>query len=86
VERIRSRGHVHRTFTGFEFPGPAPSLDKSEPDRRALAEVTSLARVPTAAGDKNIGLGYVRREVLDASPEIDLNGIAATVVELPFEI
>ena len=48
VERIRSRGHVHRTFTGFEFPAAVPVLGKSEPDRRALAEITSLARVPGA--------------------------------------
>jgi folate-binding protein YgfZ len=86
VERIRSRGHVHRQFMGFEFPGAAPELPKGEVDRRAPAEVTSLARVPTAAGEKNIGLGYVRREVLASSPQIDLNGIAATVVDLPFEI
>jgi aminomethyltransferase len=96
VERIRSRGHVHRTFTGFEFPAAVPVLEKSEPDRRALAEVTSLARVPTATGEKGIGergvgekvigLGYVRSEALGGGDEIDLNGIAARVVELPFEI
>jgi folate-binding protein YgfZ len=86
VERIRSRGHVHRQFMGFEFPGPAPAMENTEADRRAPAEITSLACVPTAAGEKNIGLGYVRREVLGSSEQIDLNGIAATVVDLPFEI
>ena len=86
VERIRSRGHVHRQFSGFEFPAGAPEPAKGEPDRKALAEVTSVARVPAAEGEKNIGLGYVRREALAAGPEIDLNGITARVVELPFEI
>jgi aminomethyltransferase len=86
VERIRSRGHVHRQFMGFEFPGTAPALASGEADRRSQAEVTSLARIPTAAGEKNIGLGYVRREVLEASPQIELNGTTATVVDLPFEI
>lgn len=86
VERIRSRGHVHRQFSGLEFPGPAPTLEHTETDRRAPAEITSLARVPTAAGIKNIGLGYVRREIMESGSQIDLNGIAATVVDLPFEI
>jgi folate-binding protein YgfZ len=86
VERIRSRGHVHRQFTGFEFPGAMPDLEKTEADRRALAEITSLARVPISTGEKNIGLGYVRREALGESAEIDVNGVAARVVELPFEI
>lgn len=86
VERIRSRGHVHRTFTGFEFPGAAPALEKGEPDRRALAEVTSVARVPTPAGERKLGLGYVRHEALEAGPEVDLNGVAARIVGLPFEI
>jgi folate-binding protein YgfZ len=85
VERIRSRGHVHRQFTGFEFPGAMPDLDKSEADRRALAEITSFARVPTANGERNLGLGYVRREALGESSEIDVNGVTAKVVELPFE-
>jgi folate-binding protein YgfZ len=86
VERIRSRGHVHRQFTGFEFSGVAPALTSGEADRRSQAELTSLARIPTAAGEKNIGLGYVRREVMESGPQIELNGTTATVVDLPFEI
>ncbi|HKD78515.1 MAG TPA: folate-binding protein [Candidatus Angelobacter sp.] len=86
VERIRSRGHVHRQFTGFEFPNGAPALATGDPDRKAPAEITSLANIPTPSGVKTIGLGYCRREVMESSPQIDVNGIAATVVDLPFEI
>jgi folate-binding protein YgfZ len=86
VERIRSRGQVHRKFTGFEFPGAAPALGKYEAEGRVIAEITSLARVPAAEGEKQAGLGYVRHEALAAGPEIDLNGVPAKVVELPFEI
>jgi aminomethyltransferase len=86
VERIRSRGHVHRQFTGFEFPGSIPTMENTEADRRAPAEITSVARIPTAAGEKNIGLGYCRREVMESGPQVDLNGVAAKVVDLPFEI
>ena len=84
VERIRSRGQLHRTFAGFEFPGPAPALGKHEAEGRALDEITSVARVPAAGGEMRIGLGYVRHEALAAGPEIDLGGVAAKVVELPF--
>ena len=86
VERIRSRGQVHRKFTGFEFPGPAPAPGKYEAEGRAIAEITSVARVPASGGEKWIGLGYVRHEALAAGPEIDLGGVAAKVVELPFEL
>ncbi len=86
VERIRSRGQVHRKFTGFEFSGEPPTPGKYEAGGRALAEITSLARVPAAGGEKNIGLGYVRREAVETGSEIDLGGHKARVVELPFKI
>jgi folate-binding protein YgfZ len=85
VERIRARGQVHRKFTGFVFGEQTPAVGKYEADGRALAEITSIARVPTPGGDKNIGLGYVRREALAAGPKISLNGLEATVVDLPFQ-
>jgi aminomethyltransferase len=84
VERIRSRGHVHRRFTGFEFEDSLPDLSKYESEGRGMAEVTSVATVPTPAGEKNIGLGYVRREAAEAGPYMDLKGHKAKIVELPF--
>ncbi len=86
VERIRSRGQVHRKFTGFLFGDRVPAPGKYEFEGRALAEITSIARVPTSQGPKNIGLGYVRREAIATGPKIALNGIEATVMDLPFEI
>jgi aminomethyltransferase len=86
VERIRSRGQVHRKFTGFVFGDQSPALGKYESDGRAFAEVTTLASVPLSAGKKNIGLGYIRREALATGPKINLNGVEATAVNLPFEI
>src|SRR6516165_9309273 len=55
VERIRSRGQVHRKFTGFEFEDGPPVLGKAEAEGRVLAEVTSIATVPTPSGERNIG-------------------------------
>jgi folate-binding protein YgfZ len=86
VERIRSRGQVHRKFTGFAFGDSVPAPGKYDFEGRSLAEVTSIARVPTAEGPRNIGLGYVRREAVAAEPKIAFDGIEATVVDLPFEI
>jgi aminomethyltransferase len=86
VERIRSRGQVHRKFTGFLFGDRLPALGKYDSDGRALAEITSVARVPATGGQKNIGLGYVRREALAAGPKITLDGMEATATNLPFEI
>ncbi len=86
VERIRSRGQVHRKFTGFVFGDSVPALGKYESEGRALAEITSIARIPTSQGPRNIGLGYVRRDAIAAGPKIALDGIEATTVDLPFEI
>jgi aminomethyltransferase len=86
VERIRSRGQVHRKFTGFEFAGDPPALGKHDSQGRTVAEITTVAHIPTAAGEKKVGLGYVRREVADTGPDIDLGGHAVRIVELPFAI
>ncbi|HEX7286514.1 MAG TPA: folate-binding protein [Candidatus Angelobacter sp.] len=85
VERIRSRGQVHRKFTGFEFDR-LPALGKYDVEGRTLAEITSAVRVPVTAGERLIGLGYIRREAATPGTELDLGGIKARVVELPFEI
>jgi folate-binding protein YgfZ len=86
VERIRSRGQVHRKFTGFEFQGSPAPLGKYEAGGRAFAEVTSAAVIPTAAGEKALGLGYIREESRVAGPQVDLNGCKARITDLPFAI
>jgi folate-binding protein YgfZ len=86
VERIRSRGQVHRKFTGFIFGDRVPGRGKYESEGRTLAEITSITRVPTTGGPRNIGLGYVRLEAIAGGPKVALDGAEATVVDLPFEI
>src|SRR5215467_15337015 len=51
VERIRSRGQVHRMFTGFEFEPALPQPSKFEENGRVVAEITSVAQI----GDQKIG-------------------------------
>lgn len=86
VERIRSRGQVHRTFTGFEFEGRLPEPGKFDSGGRTFAEVTSVARVPSSSGEREIGLGYVRVDSVPQDRLLDLNGIKAKSLDLPFNI
>ena len=84
VERIRSRGQVHRKFTGFEFENEMPEPGKIEESGRVIAEITSVARVPVDTAEKNIALGYVRRENGAAGAAIRLNGKSGKIASLPF--
>ena len=63
VERIRSRGAVHRQFTAFLVEGPLPAPGtKIQADEKDVGEITSSADLPLPAGDRAVALGYVRRE------------------------
>ena len=86
VERIRSRGAVHRTFTGFRFAGsPAPGTKLSK-DGREVGEITSVATLPSPGGSISVGLGYVRREAGAPGTKLDAGGVEATVSALPFSL
>jgi len=79
VERIRSRGQVHRRFTSFRLTGelpatlPAPLNAGGKP----AGELTSAALVPLAEGPVLVALGYVRQEAVDAKLELTYSGGAA---------
>ena len=61
VERIRSRGQVHRVFSGFELTAPATAGDKISADGKDIGEITSTAAIQSAKATKLIALGYLRR-------------------------
>ncbi len=66
VERIRSRGAVHRQFTAFSVQGPLPeAASKIQTDGKDVGEITSSAILPLPAGDRPAALGYLRREASD---------------------
>jgi aminomethyltransferase len=85
VERIRSRGAVHRRFTGFSFEGQASPLPGTKilHDGREVGEITSATALPSG---KAIGLGYLRREAGGPGTTLDIGGVPARVCELPFDI
>jgi len=63
VERIRSRGAVHREFTAFAVEGPLPAPGtKIQSGDKEVGEITSSADLPLPAGDRGVALGYLRRE------------------------
>jgi folate-binding protein YgfZ len=66
VERIRSRGAVHRVFTAFSIEGPLPEPGgKIQADGKEVGEITSSAILPLPGGDRAAALGYLRREAAD---------------------
>jgi len=85
VERIRSRGAVHRKFSGFIVEGPLPPAGaKIQAEEKDVGEITSAASLPLATGELAVALGYVRRE----ASEKPLNAGAAklTLSSLPFSL
>jgi aminomethyltransferase len=86
VERIRSRGAVHRMFTGFLVEGPLPPIGtKIQVEAKDVGEITSSASLPTKEGIQNVALGYIRREVGPQSKEILAGATKLSIAKLPFQ-
>jgi folate-binding protein YgfZ len=85
VERIRSRGAVHRKFTGFVADGAAQITagTKIVAVEKEVGEITSSASLQLRGGNKTVALGYIRREVGVPGREVMIGGAKATVVQLP---
>ena len=76
VERIRSRGNVHRTFARFTLQGATPAhgtplLAEDKP----VGELTSIALALT--NGQQLALGFVRREVLERGLPLSYSGGSA---------
>jgi folate-binding protein YgfZ len=85
VERIHSRGQVHRMFTGFELQGEPPQPGtKVRANDKDVGEITSAARVPFPNGEQTLALGYLRREAAAPGTTVQIGEQNATVQPLPF--
>lgn len=86
VERIRSRGNVHRKFTGFLLKGTSATPGtKLELEGSPVAEITSVAKVPLKSeGERMLALGYIRRDASQARQSFPYPGGEARVASLPF--
>ena len=87
VERIRSRGNVHRKFTGLLMEGAAEIAAgaKVSSDEKEVGEVTSAVVVRTPTGEQTVALGYIRREAGVPGRELMIGSVRATVAQLPVE-
>jgi folate-binding protein YgfZ len=63
VERIRSRGNVHRHLRHLEFEGPLPAAGTELAlEGAAVGHITSAAELPLACGPRRFALAMVRAE------------------------
>jgi folate-binding protein YgfZ len=87
VERIRSRGAVHRKFTGFALDGAVQITAGAKilMGGKEVGEVTSAASLPFGTGEKTIVLGYIRREFATPGRELVIGSVKANVVSLPIQ-
>jgi folate-binding protein YgfZ len=86
VERIHSRGNVHRTFSGFQLTGTLPTAGTTlQAEGKSVGELTSVAAIDLPTGQLQIALGYIRREALERNLPIEYPGGTATPIKLPYE-
>lgn len=86
VERIRARGQVHRTFTGFVLDADVERGAKISVGGKELGEITSVARVrPPKNDEKVLALGYIRREAEKPGTPVLVGGVPGVVASLPFK-
>jgi aminomethyltransferase len=85
VERIRSRGNVHRAFQAFELRGDLPQAGTVlESGGKAAGELTSIAAISLPSGTIQMALGYIRREALERGEAISYSAGEAKPVAIPF--
>jgi folate-binding protein YgfZ len=74
IVRIKHRGHVAKKLTGLRL----------DTDRQIGAGAAIKSAVVSPALGQTIALGYVRYEHLAPGTNVVIDGVAATVTELPF--
>jgi aminomethyltransferase len=85
VERIRSRGAVHRKFTGFVAQNgqPITTGTKIVSGEKEVGEITSVAFLRHGDTQRIVALGYIRRELGTPGRDVMIRDVKATVVPLP---
>jgi aminomethyltransferase len=88
VERINSRGNVHRTFTAFQLEGALPTTGTTlQVEGKQVGELTTVATIPiptfNTTEPTQQALGYIRREALDRGNPITYPGGTAIPIPSP---
>jgi folate-binding protein YgfZ len=83
VERIRTRGAVHRAFIGFEVEGTVPPPGtKIQSEGRDVGELTTIAGMPLQG--KRLALGFLRKEFAAGDKVLAAQEAKLHPVRLPF--
>ncbi len=87
VERVRARGVVPRRFSGLMVEGgvvaPGSKIMAAE---KEIGEVTSSAKVTLDGVAHSVALGYVKRSAAAEEDRVQVDGQAARIVALPFQL
>ncbi|MGB7189894.1 MAG: folate-binding protein [Acidobacteriaceae bacterium] len=91
IERVRSRGNVHRMLRQFAVenapaalePGQTIALNAEKAERNPVAELTSLAHFQLPAFTGALALGFIRAEAVEGKLPLTHSGGAATLLEAP---
>jgi folate-binding protein YgfZ len=89
VERIRSRGNVHRHLRHLELDGPLPGPGSELMlDGAAAGQITSAAELPLTKGKRTFALGMIRGEAEAKNRPLEyavegVEGIARLLAEPP---
>lgn len=87
VERIRSRGAVHRGWSGFVLDSSAtlPAAGTAIlQDGTSVGELTSVATLPLAEGARTVGLGIVRLQAVANQKPLTADGVSLKAERMPF--
>lgn len=85
VERVRSRGSVHRAFSGFRLTGTLPhSGTLLQVNGKSAGELTTVAAIPFETGTVQLALGYIRRQLLETNTRLEYPGGIAEPARLPY--
>jgi aminomethyltransferase len=84
VERIHSRGNVHRGWRGFVADSPLSVGAKAESEGKEIGTLTSVATLPFESGNVHVGLGIVRLQAVEQGKPLLAAGASVEPATLPF--
>ena len=91
IERVRSRGNVHRMLRQFAVENPPAALDPGQTltlnaegaERNPVGELTSLAHFNLPGFTGALALGFIRAEAVEGKLPLTHSGGAVTLLEAP---
>jgi folate-binding protein YgfZ len=85
VERIRSRGNVHRSLRQFRLRGSIPAAQvELKQGATVVGQLTSPVNIPQPAENLILALGMVRNEaLLHKEQQLEYDGGTAEVLDVP---